>query len=740
MVRVILGLFYVTQQPLWQYHEADFLSAVRSLRDEGHLPVLAADAGPDLHNETQPPLYYFVLLPFVATMDNNQVVPAGVNPPAVCEGFNTNLTSIVTTTADDNPLHGAVALGYTLRLISLLTSLVAVIFTYWAGRVLFPQKSYIALLAAALVAFEPTSVIVASEINNDNLILALGAIHLWLCARLIQARGSLLTNLLGLLVVAVLALLTKLTGWLMLGISVLLIINVLVQMSRQRASRRQKQIALGFVGFLIVAVVGIILFNIVQYDTPLGRYRGLEKLVGTTLQNLPPRHVVNMTVATLQDTFAEYLNPLRVLHPSTFMIVIYSALLVLGILAGLYGFFQVIRSRNNLLLKSFALLIVYALLIIGLVIFRSILNNGTPDFVNIMIIISPVRYYAPALPALGLICAAGFAAIQLPRLPSAGIAAGAFVAACWLAVSAAGLSVPLSNNQLRNNAVMSQAEYQALSGVTAVQATQPTDLPQVLGYQLQTQAAAGMVNLDLYVRANQPLTDNYALQTDMTSGAQTSSCRTVPVRGLYPTTRWQPNQVVVLHSQIPNCTAPLDAPIAVDIQWLKSTSNNGLASTQVVGSPVSLGTINDTLALAPSCQANIGVIGGSLKILKFNSPPTVTVQSQPVYYLPSVTWYAQSIPPDAKSRVYQLVNNDTGAQLQCAGAPRQDTYPFTKWSAGETIYFDECLMLLKPDTPKGTYTVSVGVKRTDRTYLNAVDSTRKPIDSGFIPVGTLQIQ
>src|SRR6185369_2482420 len=203
------------------------------------------------------------------------------------------------------------------------------------------------------IAFEPTSVIVASEINNDNLILALGAIHLWLCARLIHQRGSLVANLVGLLLVAVLALLAKISGWLMLGISVLLILNILFQMTRQRASRRQKQVALGFAGFLLVAVVGIVLFNIVQYGSPLGRYRGLEKLVGNTIQNLPPRHVINMTVATLEDTFADYLNPLRTLQPITLVIVVYSSLLVLGILAGLYGIFQAILSRNKVFLVSF---------------------------------------------------------------------------------------------------------------------------------------------------------------------------------------------------------------------------------------------------------------------------------------------------------------------------------------------------------------------------------------------------
>ena len=735
MVKLFLGVFYVTQQPLWQYHEADFLRVVRTLRDEGKLPVLADDAAPDTKNNSQPPLIYFMLLPFVAVMDDDQVVPPGVNPLAVCDGYNTNLTSLVTTTAYDNPLHGAVALGYTLRLFSLATSLLAVVFTYLAGRILFPQKPFIALLGATLMAFEPTSVIVASEINNDNLILALGAVHLWLCARLIHQRGSLVPNLVGLLLVAVLALLAKISGWLMLGISVLLIIRVLVQMTRQRASRRQKQVALGFAGILIVAVVGVILFNIAQYGSVLGRYRGLDRIIGTTLQNLPPRHVVNMTVATLQDTFSDYLSPLRNLQPSNILLVVYSILLVLGILAGVYGIFHAIRIRNKVFLISFGLLVVYALLMMGLVIFRSILNNGTPDFVNTMIIISPVRYYAPALPALALICAAGFSAIRLPRLRSAGLVIGVGVAVCWFVVVLAGLSIPLNMSQLRSSAILSQAEYDILTGITLVQESQASDLPQVLGYQIDTHPAEGLIDLDLYVRTNQLLTDNYILQTDLSSSMRRSSCRTVPVRGLYPTPRWQPDKIIVLHSQIPNCVANRTPPIQLDVQWLKATT----VSTQPVGSSLNLGTINEKLEVAAACPVNRGIIGGGLQLLKFNSPATITVQSQPVYYFPSVNWLALSVPADAYLRVYEITNDKSGINFQCAGQPRQETYPFAKWSSGETIYFDECIVAIPPDAPKGIYTVSVGVQTIDGKWLSAVDNTGMPIASNVIPAGTLQV-
>ncbi|MBI1278934.1 MAG: hypothetical protein GC179_12470 [Anaerolineaceae bacterium] len=739
VVKLFLGVFYVVQQPLWQYHEADFLRVARTLRDEGKLPVLADDAAPDTKNNSQPPLIYFMLLPFVAAMDDNQTVPAGINPTAVCDGYNTNLTSLVTTTAYDNPLRGAVGLGYALRLLSLATSLVAVVFTYLAGRVLFPQKPFIALLGAALMAFEPTSVIVASEINNDNLILALGAVHLWFCARLIHQRGTLAVNLVGLLVVAVLALLSKISGWLMLGISILLVLNVMVQMARQRASRRQKQVALGLGAFLIVAVIGVMVFNIAQYGSPLGRYRGLDKVIGNTLQNLPPQHVIKMTVATLQDTFSDYLSPVRSLQPPNILLVVYSGLLALVILAALYGIFQAIRRRDKIFIASFSLLVIYALLMVGLVIFRSILNNGTPDFVNTMLIISPVRYYAPALPALALIGAAGFSAFSVPKLSLAGSVIGAGTAACWFMVALVGLRIPLSMSQMRNSAVLSQAEFEALTNITPVQSSQDAGLPQILGYQIQTHADAGLIDLDVYVRANQPISDNYALQTDLTSGSQRTSCRTVPVRGLYPTPRWQPDKIIVLHNQIPNCVANRPTPIQMDVQWLQSTTVSGLASTQPSGSPIKLGSINDTLGVAASCPANLGMIGGGLQLLKFNSVPTVSVQAQPVYYVPSVNWLARNIPEDAYARVYVLIHNETGTVFTCAGFPRQDTYPFTKWSSGETVYFDECLMTIPPDAPKGLYTVNVGVQTADNQWLSAADSSGTTVAAGYIAVGKLQV-
>ncbi|MCA0456842.1 MAG: glycosyltransferase family 39 protein [Chloroflexi bacterium] len=740
LLKIVLGALYITQQPLWQYHEADFLRVVRSLRDEGQLPVLAEDATPDRNNSSQPPLYYFILLPFVSALDDNQTVPAGLNPTAVCDGYNTNLTSLLTTTAYDPPYTGTIALGYVLRFLSLVMSIVGVVFTYLAGRVLFPDKPYVALLGAGLLAFEPTSVIVGSQINNDNLILALGAIHLWLCARLIHQRGGLVRNLVGLLVVAVLGLLSKLSGWLMLGMSILLIAGILVQMSRQRASQRQKRVAIGIGVVLVLAVMGIGVFNLAQYGSLFGRYRNLDATIQSTLLNLPPRHVALMTTATLQDTLADYLSPLRQLQPRNAVLFAYIGLLGVCGVVGLFGIGRAVYRREKSALLSFGLLVVYALLMVGLVIFRAILNNGTPDFINSMIIISPVRYYAPALPALLLIVGAGFGALATARLPQVGRMGGVLVTACWLVVAFGSTWILIKDNQTRGAAVMSQEAFDRLQNVTPVSQPSPDELPQVVGYQITPQPDAGLVDLNLYVKASQPLTESYALQTTLSGSGQSSSCVTVPVGGLLPTTRWPTDQVIVLHTEIPNCIARREPPINLDIQWLQAQNINGIATTTATGTPIQLAQLSEGLGVAVNCPVNKGIIGGGLQLLKYNAPTTLTLQNQPTYYIPSVNWLVRDVPTDAYVRVYLLIQASTNTVYQCGGEPRQDTYPFKRWSAGETVFFDECVMTIPPDAPKGEYVVSVGVQDTAGQWLGAVDSDGTVIENGRIPISTLNIQ
>jgi hypothetical protein len=72
---------------------------------------------------------------------------------------------------------------------------------------------------------------------------------------------------------------------------------------------------------------------------------------------------------------------------------------------------------------------------------------------------------------------------------------------------------------------------------------------------------------------------------------------------------------------------------------------------------------------------------------------------------------------------------ETGTVYTCESAPRQDTYPFSEWSPGETVYFDECLLRIPPDAPAGAYEVSVGVKDVDNLLLG----------DGLLAVGSVTV-
>lgn len=266
LLKTVLGLLYITQQPLWQYHEADFVRVARHLRDFGEIPVLDDNAAPDTRNESQPPLYYILLTPFVSLLDDNQPAPPGIHPPATCDAYNTNLTNLVTTRADNPPVQGIVLTGYVLRGLSLFMALIGVVFTYLAGRTLFPTRPAVALVGAAIIAFEPTLMGLAAEINNDNVILMLGAVHLWLCARLLRNQGNLLVNSIALVGIGGLAVLSKLSGWLLLGLAFALLALVVSRLLWRSRSPRQTRIAVVGSALVLLALVGLTVFNVRQYE------------------------------------------------------------------------------------------------------------------------------------------------------------------------------------------------------------------------------------------------------------------------------------------------------------------------------------------------------------------------------------------------------------------------------------------------------------------------------------------
>jgi 4-amino-4-deoxy-L-arabinose transferase-like glycosyltransferase len=744
LLKLAVGLLLISQRPLWQYHEADFIRVARIINEAGRLPIASDYPNDDMETRqaNQPPLYYFMMLPFVAALDDDQAVPPPIHPLNVCEGYNGSLIVNVTNPTYNFPPQGIIAAAYGLRLLSLALALVAVIGTYLAGRTLFPQHPLIAWGGAALIAFEPTLMLLASEINNDNLILALAALHLWCCARLLRRQGNMALNNASLLLLALLAILSKLTGWLLLGITLLLLALLMGRQLRQRVSARQIRLTLLGVGLFSAAVLAFMLFNLQQFGSVLGRYQNLEGRITGVIAQINWSIAPEMSLAVIQDTVNDYAAPLQLWNPRAAVWAAYRHVLLLAGLVLLASAVSLIRRRRWDELAAYALFALFTVLTVGLVLFRALLNNGNAPFVNTMTLINPVRYYATALPGLALAVSAAFvllipsSAMQRPirwlrRLFALGSPS---LAGLWLVVTTGSLFYPLEVSRMLAASILSPEAFAGLTDVTRIESDQPTDLPQVLGFSAEARPDAGLIDLTLYLTSPQALTENYMVEVDLLNGAS-QSCRFMPARGVYPTTRWQPNQVIVTQVEIPNCAVTSSAEHNLQLRWLQSPATRDIPPI-VVSDALTLSTISGALGTAAQCIPNLGVIGEGLQIWKVNSPLTAQAGS---VFTPSVNWLARTIIPEAGMRIFWLRQINGDLAYTCGSDPRQGTYPFARWVTGEMVYFDECPMALPDDTPPGVYQLSVSVLEGGDRPLPAVDAAGQPIPSGEVPLAQITI-
>jgi Dolichyl-phosphate-mannose-protein mannosyltransferase len=178
------------------YEEQDEISHilyVRYIQVYHRLPVQDKNSeGPRSHH---PPLFYLagaLLTAWVPVNGSVDAIRPEVNPNFRVVGDDTetdNKAHYVHFTPDERfPYSGLPLLIHVLRLLSLALSTGAVWLTYLTARTVRPGDAPFALLAAALVAFNPDVIIFASVVYNDTAALFGGALVLYTATRAAQ-RG-----------------------------------------------------------------------------------------------------------------------------------------------------------------------------------------------------------------------------------------------------------------------------------------------------------------------------------------------------------------------------------------------------------------------------------------------------------------------------------------------------------------------------------------------------------------------
>lgn len=197
---------------LWHY------PLVQHLAQGLPLPVQdPANIGPWRQEASQPPLYYAVLAAVTAPIDAGDLPQVRRLNPHVDNGIVTPDGNINLAVHDPqaNPWRGALLAVRVARLASLAMGAATVALTYALARVAWPARPDIYLGATAFTAFLPMFLFISGAVNNDNLIIPLATLALWLMARLVMQppagwRAAALWSLLGLVIG--LAALTKVSG------------------------------------------------------------------------------------------------------------------------------------------------------------------------------------------------------------------------------------------------------------------------------------------------------------------------------------------------------------------------------------------------------------------------------------------------------------------------------------------------------------------------------------------------
>jgi 4-amino-4-deoxy-L-arabinose transferase-like glycosyltransferase len=702
---VVTPLFEAPDE-VWHY------PFVWHLAGGGELPI-QDPAHPQLWGQegSQPPLYYalaaLLTAPFPAEdlpalLQRNPHADLGRPMP---DG---NINIILHTRQEDWPWRGAVLAVHLARIFSALLGTGTVWGVYALGRLLWPEQSLFAVLAAGFVAFNPMVLFIAGSVNNDNLITLLATLIVWRLTALILAppvgKVALWGQFVLLGLLAGLAALSKVSGLGLVG----LIGGTLLWWGWRRRSWGIALGGNGLVGLLAAAVAGWWYGrNWVLY----GDWSGTETMV----LMMGPRPVLPTWGELLAEgpgllrSFWGVFGYFSILMPTP---VYWLLNLLLGV--GLVGLL-VRDSWPPGLRRTWPLFVAWiGLLLMGLL--RWTLRTPATQG----------RLLFPALATLAVLWAAGWIRLiprrwQMLPLPAM-LLLSLWVP--WGVLTPAYARPPL----LATVPVAAQPLAATFGGGV-----------RLLAYEapVTTIRPGDTLPLTLYWRGEQPLANDYSLfihlvdeagiivaQRDMFHGG-----------GLYPTGQWARGTQFADHYllEIPRTAfAPAQAHFEVGL-YLHATGER--LPVFGGGDRLAFGrmTLRPHPGPVPNPQAllfedNITLIGYTLDRRRVAPGDTLTL---------TLYWQGQ---PAHDYKVFVHLVGDQGERVaQHDSEPQEDAAPTSAWRAEETIVDEHPLSIL-PDALPGPYRAVVGLydgATGRRLRLLAQDD--RPVQADTVPLGGVWI-
>jgi 4-amino-4-deoxy-L-arabinose transferase-like glycosyltransferase len=541
---VALSILYNVYTPIFESpDELQHTAFVAWLDDHGALPVVTKDKpGPWEQEGTQPPLYYWLAAALVGWQPHDAADSlADVNPHAGGIGDPKrpdNKNRVIHDPAGESwPYHGTVLFVHLLRLVSTLIGVGTLLAIYRLGRTVFPDRPGIALGMIGLVAFIPQFLFLSASVNNDNLVILICSWTVVLLASWLYATK--LPSWLGLGVLGLLlglAALSKLSG---------LFLWPLAAATLAWLAWRQRRLAWLVPAGLLVLGLALGLSGW-WFARNLHLYGDLSG-INAHLWVMGPRQEWPTTLGAIYSEFRGFRYSFWALFGWFSVLVpdpIYWIIDLLTI-AGCAGFalylyrsipMPSLRSghragRHNKALPVILLLFLWFVLVaIGLVRWTLL----TPA--------SQGRLLFPALVSIAFVLVVGWAELVPNRWRWP--AATAFLAA-WAAWAALCPILIIAPTYAEPQRYHSLAELNAVPSIINVRYDDFCDL---IGY-IQPDGpiqAGDRVPLTLIWRARQPTSVDYSIfvHASAPDGTIEGQIDTYPGGGRYPTSRWQPGEII----------------------------------------------------------------------------------------------------------------------------------------------------------------------------------------------------
>jgi hypothetical protein len=700
---LVLAAAYSTINPLFESpDEIHHFAYVEYLLRQRQLPV--AELGGAINEFHQPPLYYGLAAAFAAptwwadSSPQRRLEPEQRIDPNPFWAFRIgqvgvdNKNQYLHRPEEALPYQGWALRVHWVRLLSIILQSLTIVATYKIGREIFPARPALYLGSLAFVAFLPQFLFIASSVSNDNLIIPLTALLIWLWIRGLRT-GLTATWTLAVGVLSGLAVLTKMSGLSLIPFS--LAVALLIGWRRQTV-RKAALASAAIIAIALALASPVLLRNLALYGEPTA----LDRMSAIWGRHDPPLafDVALGEAPNIWTSFWARFGYGQIPIPNVF----YIALAAIAIVAAAGLIMGYIRFRPTPADRRFWQILV--LIAVGAMFVFLVFS-----YVRVSLTGSNGRFVFPALPSYATLL---FLGLSLWTPPSRHGTLAAAVHASMISFALAALALWL------------HPAYAAPATSTEPPApTHPVylrfgDSVELVGYDIDRDAlsAGEDVNVTLYWHALTPLADDYVIFVHLLDHdlAIWGARDTHPGLGRLPTSQWQAGQYLADTIPVPidpeaAGIAPAELRIEVGLYDLATMERLPIADAE--GRPVAIPIIGRLKLASAVTTANEPPIvdhqrfGDAILLKGYNVP----VNAQAGQPLPiDLYWQALAAPGRDYSVFIHLLDDEGNLVAQQDSPPQQGRYPTSLWAESEHLV-DRHMLILPASLASGAYRLIAGV-------------------------------